>query len=118
VKVRIVQTEPITVEQPTDFDSWAALGENDEPIASGGFYSYRGRRWVYLNIDAENLPPKVGARIVLALRKRLREVDVPVYSALESRKHETAERLDALLGFRPTDEWFGGMRLWVYGADE
>lgn len=84
------------------------LGINDGGVAaSGGFFFIDGKLWAALNV----YEPKIGIRIVRAVRRVLNEVPVPVYAPCNE-AHPQAKRLMKVLGFEPTDEKRHGMTVW------
>ena len=58
----------------------------------------------FVTFDVRRLSPAHGVRIALRMRRWLKERDRPVSSVVDDEKFPRAERLDGLLGFRPTDD--------------
>ncbi len=74
--------------------------------------AWSGRWWGFL--DVEQATAAEGFEIIRALRRWLDQQRVQLYVPVDVARHPSAERLNALLGFVPTDECYEGMRVWKW----
>lgn len=82
------------------------------PAALGGYYRDGYRTWVFLDVRP---PAGVPTRsIVRGLRQGLEARGGTIHCICDDEKFPNAPRLLALLGFRPTCEMRGHMRIWEW----
>lgn len=77
----------------------------------------------YVSFDVRTLSPAHAVRAVLRMRQWLSARDRPVSSVVDVERFPGAERLDGLLGFRPTDDMVmlpcgRQMRVWRWQSSQ
>jgi hypothetical protein len=115
------------VKQATDADYFAFFGDKipswvvwwgGERVALVGFTLRQEdeRFWGFFNVK-EGLGPRVGMMIVREIQRNFKALTEDVYVTCDDINYEnTAPRLLRLWGFKPTDDNYEGMRIWVRSA--
>jgi hypothetical protein len=84
--------------------------EDGKPVALGGFFRWNDRLWGHFEMKAE--AKRGGVAMVLAGRRALKDRDEPVFVQCDVDEFPGAPRLLTALGFRETEEEFGGYKVW------
>jgi hypothetical protein len=80
-----------------------------EPVAMAGVARDGDELWAFLDVGEH--AKAAGAAIIIAMRRKLKELKQTVFVQCEN---EQAERLLAAIGFAPTQRMRGKLRVWTY----